>query len=86
MYVHLGRDIIVNEKDIIAIFDIDKTTIGKITKKYLYDCEKKRMVVNVSDDLPKSFIVCEYEGKITVYISQISTITLQKRSQAPLKM
>ncbi len=86
MYVHLGRDIIVNEKDIIAIFDIDKTTIGKITKKYLYDCEKKRMVVNVSDDLPKSFIVCEYEGKTTVYISQISTITLQKRSQAPLKM
>ena len=84
--MHLGRDIIVNEKDIIAIFDIDKTTIGKITKKYLYDCEKKRMVVNVSDDLPKSFIVCEYEGKITVYISQISTITLQKRSQAPLKM
>lgn len=84
--MHLGRDIIVNEKDIIAIFDIDKTTIGKITKKYLYDCEKKRMVVNVSDDLPKSFIVCEYEGKTTVYISQISTITLQKRSQAPLKM
>ena len=86
MYLHLGRDIIVNEKDIVAIFDIDKTTIGKITKRYLYDAEKKHTVVNVSDGFPKSFIVCEVNGNTTVYISQISTVTLQKRSLAPLKL
>lgn len=86
MYLHLGRDVIVNEKDIVAIFDIDKTTIGKITKKYLYDSEKKKEVINISDDLPKSFIVCENKGRTTIYISQISTITLQKRSLTPLKL
>ena len=86
MYLHLGKDVIVNEKSVVAIFDIDKTTIGKITKKFLYDLEKKKKVVNVSDDLPKSFVICEHAGNTTVYITQISTMTLQKRSLSVLKM
>ena len=86
MYLHLGKDVIVNEKSVVAIFDIDKTTIGKITKKYLYDSEKKNKVINVSDDIPKSFVICEHAGNTTVYITQISTMTLQKRSLSLLKM
>ena len=42
-------------------------------------------VVNVSFELPKSFVVCEKNGKITVYISQLSSKTLIKRSQSPYK-
>lgn len=86
MYLHLGRDIVVNDKDIIAIFDLDRTTIGKITKKYLSDAEKEKKVINVSDELPKSFIVCENKGNTTVYISQISTTTLLKRSKNLLNL
>ena len=39
--------------------------------------------MNVSTELPKSFIVCSDEknrGEIVVYISQISCATLKKRS------
>lgn len=86
MYLHLGRDIVVNDKDIVAIFDLDRTTIGKITKKYLSDSEKEKKVINVSDELPKSFIVCENKGNTTVYISQISTTTLLKRSKNLLNL
>lgn len=86
MYLHLGRDIVVNDKDIIAIFDLDRTTIGKITKKYLSDSEKEKKVINVSDELPKSFIVCENKGNTIVYISQISTTTLLKRSKNLLNL
>lgn len=86
MYLHLGRDIVVNDKDIIAIFDLDRTTIGKITKKYLSDAEKEKKVINVSDELPKSFIVCENKGNTIVYISQISTTTLLKRSKNLLNL
>lgn len=86
MYLHLGRDIVVNDKDIVAIFDLDRTTIGKITKKYLSDAEKEKKVINVSDELPKSFIVCENKGNTTVYISQISTTTLLKRSKNLLNL
>lgn len=81
MYLHLGQDIIVNKKDIIGIFDLDTATVAKNTREYLAEKEKKGGVVTVSYELPKSFIVCcnENNGE-TVYISQLSAATLQKRS------
>ena len=42
--------------------------------------EKAGRVINVSMELPKSFVVCSSEGKIKVYISQISSSTLLKRT------
>lgn len=79
MYIHLGKDVTVNSKDIIGIFDIEKSTIGKITKDFLAKAEKQKCVVNVSEELPKSFIVCKKQGKNIVYISQLSPVTLLKR-------
>lgn len=86
MYLHLGRDIVVDDKTIVAIFDLDKTTIGKITKDYLKNAQIENRVVNVSDDLPKSFIVCEDNNITTIYISQISAITLLRRSKKYLEL
>lgn len=81
MYLHLGHEVLVRSKDIVGIFDLDTSTIGKATRNYLAMAEKKGRVVNVTSELPKSFIVCR-DGKrhITVYISQISSSTLLKRS------
>ncbi len=82
MYLHLGSDVVVNTKDIIGIFDMDNTSIGKATKKYLADCEKAHIVKTVSYEIPKSFIVCENDKKeLSVYISQLSPITLAKRAE-----
>lgn len=86
MYLHLGRDVVVDNKTIVAIFDLDKTTIGKITKDYLKNAQIENRVVNVSDDLPKSFIVCENNNITTIYISQISAITLLRRSKKYLEL
>ena len=87
MYLHLGQDIVVRSSDIIGIFDIENTSVSKSTKEYLGEQEKRRRVVNVSTELPKSFIVCSIvcsdeknRGEIVVYISQISCATLKKRS------
>ncbi len=83
MYLHLGQDIVVRSSDIIGIFDIENTSVSKSTKEYLGEQEKRRRVVNVSTELPKSFIVCSDEknrAEIVVYISQISCATLKKRS------
>ena len=80
MYLHLGNDVVVLEKDIVGIFDLDTTTNSKNTKKYLSDAEKKGDVLCVTDDLPKSFVVCNQGGKRRIYLSQISTLTLNKRS------
>jgi len=80
MYLHLGNETVVNTKDVIGIFDLDNATLSRHTRKFLADCEKRREVINVSFELPKSFTVCaEKNKKQTVYISQISSSTLLKR-------
>lgn len=82
MYLHLGQDTVIKMDEIIGIFDMDTSTLSKTTCVYLAACEKKGRVVNVSMELPKSFVLCRSEkGEITVYISQISSSTLLKRSR-----
>ena len=83
MYIHIGGDVSVLKKSIIGIFDMDNTTISKWTRQFLKYSEEKENVVNVSDELPRTFIVTENERdkKIKVYISPISASTLQKRAE-----
>lgn len=80
MYLHLGQDVVVPSRTIVGIFDIENTSISKITKEFLGSEEKLHHVVNVSMELPKSFVVCMEKGETVVYISQISCATLKKRS------
>ena len=79
MYLHLGQDIIVHTRDILGSFDLDTASSSLRTREYLARAEKEHRVVNVSMELPKSFIVTLGEHP-AVYISQISAATLLKRS------
>lgn len=80
MYLHIGSDCVVYSGDIVAIFDFENTTTSKITREFLAVMQEEDFIINVSEeDLPKSFIVTENEGKIKVYISPISTATILKR-------
>ncbi len=80
MYIHLGQETVVKTDEIIGIFDIDTTTVSKHTRNFLTKAEKEKKVINVSYELPKSFVLCNQKnGENKVYISQISTSTLLKR-------
>lgn len=83
MYLHLGESTIVKNKDIIGIFDMDTTTVMKSSRTFLNKAEKEKRTVTVSYELPKSFIVCKkrQEKDIKVYISQLSSATLENRSK-----
>lgn len=81
MYLHLGMDKVITFDEIIGIFDLDTTTVSKSTRNYLAKAEKAGIVENICYDLPKSFIVCRNkDGENKVYISQISSTTLLKRT------
>ncbi len=81
MYIHLGGDTLVNSKDIIGIFDLDSTTVSKKTRDFLKIAENKKEVINVTYELPKTFIVCSEKNKSQkIYISQLSCATLLKRT------
>ena len=77
--MYLGRDKVVTGSEIIGIFDIDNCSIDKRTREFLKTAQKKGQIVNASDDLPKSFIVCGSGDRSSVYISGISSSTLKKR-------
>ena len=79
MYLHLGNDVVINTGKIVAMFDIDACTVSKKTRDFLAAAQKNGEVINVSYELPRSFVVCSDNGKTQVYISQLSTKTLSRR-------
>jgi len=81
MFLHLGSDVVVNVKDVIAILDLDVTSTSKITREFLRVAEDEGFVVNVSDDLPKSFVITEIDKESRVFVSPISSATLLKRAR-----
>ena len=81
MYLHLGQDTVVRTSSIIGVFDLDNTTVSKHTRSFLAKAQQEGRVVNVSAELPKSFILCAEEGVQRVYLSQLAPVTLLKRSR-----
>lgn len=79
MYLHLGCDTVVNTKNIISILDLESTSVSKYSKEFLRIVEEEGFVRNVSEEIPKSFVICEEEGQSVVYITNISTKALAGR-------
>ena len=78
MYLHLGNNYVIPEREIIGIFDMDNTTISKHTRNLLRLAEKRGRVTAVTNDLPKSFVLCR-DG--SVYLCQISPSALAGRAE-----
>ncbi len=85
MYLHLGKNTVIKTENIVGIFDLDTSTISKNTRNYLTKAQKSGRIINVSQELPKSFVVCKDAHGIKDYVSQISSQTLQKRNENLLK-
>ena len=71
MYLHLGQDTVVKMSEVVGIFDLETSTISKITREFLAKAEKSGKVINVSMEMPKTFILCkDHKENTIVYISQ----------------
>ncbi len=79
MYLHIGANVMVKKSDIVAILDMETTSVSKKTKEFLRKSEGGGKIINISEDIPKSYIICTENGKEKIYISQISSSTLLKR-------
>lgn len=78
MYLHIGEDTLIKDKEIIGIFDMDTSTVNKATRDYLKKAETEKRVIYVNYDLPKCFVVTDDK----VYVSPINTGTLNKRAKS----
>lgn len=83
MYLHLGQSLIIPTRDVIGIFDLDNASYALQTRRFLAEAEKRGQVIAVSEELPKSFVLCQTEGgDCAIYISQLSSATLLRRVEA----
>ncbi len=76
MFLFLGGEVSVYSKDIIGIFDIEECSVSRTTADFLNSCQKRSQIVNISEDMPKSFIVTTDK----TYISNVSNNTIRKRA------
>ena len=81
-------------EDVIGIFDMDTATVGTATKRLLTKAQKEKRLENVSDGLPKSFLLtapvpCAFPEKSvkkekpekgSVWLSPLAPQTLAQRS------
>lgn len=81
MFLHIGRGKLIKKSSIIGVFDLEITSQSKRTKIFLNKKEKANHVINVCDDIPRSFIVTREDNRERVYISQISPQTLKARCE-----
>ena len=81
MYLHIGNQVNIRQRDIVGIFDADRTTTSRITRKYLSEAQKKELVSSANYEIPKSFVLYRdrEDGKYKIYFSQLSTSALLGR-------
>ncbi len=82
MFLHLGGDVMVLKKDIIAILDT-KTKQASATRDFLEIAKDEGFINSISDEeKEKTFVITSKE----VFLSPISCNTLKKRSDNALSM
>jgi len=85
MYLHIGQDYVLRDQDIIGIFDMDNTSSSYRTRAFLARAEKEGAVIPLSEDIPKSFILIDWPAHTTLYLSPLTSSTLEKRALDPKK-
>lgn len=80
MYIHLGRDYVLNDRDIIGIFNLETTTTSPRGREFLNYAQKNGAVVSLSEELPQSYVLADAPVD-TVYLSELSSAAMKRRAE-----
>lgn len=78
MYLHIGKDEMIKKENILFILDYKNLKENKIFRDFIQSIPKENKT-DISGQNPKSIIITKENGKIKVYISNISSNTLASR-------
>lgn len=79
LYLHIGNDFVLNEQDIIGVFDLDHISESPATMEYLKALEEDNRLIAVSEELPKAFVLATSGGMEVGYLSPLAARTIQNR-------
>ena len=78
MYIHLGEDVIVSARDVVAILDARNAARSDAMRAFVAGMRRSGDVMEIDPLHCKSYVVTD----AVLYISPISSNTLKKRAQA----
>lgn len=84
MYIHLGRDYVLNDRDIIGIFNLETTTISPRGCEFLNYAQKNGAVVSLSEELPQCYVLADAPVD-TVYLSELSSAAMKRRAEQTIQ-
>ncbi len=79
MFLHVGNNKNIRERNVIGIFDMDTSTQSAVTRNFLGEKQKQLLVEIAAVEIPKSFILFEENGLAKVCISPLSSSALRGR-------
>ena len=62
MYFNIGTEVLIKEKNILGIFDLDNTTVSKATREYINTAEKNGECITVSFEELPNFIAYFFDA------------------------
>ena len=84
MFLHIGSGKSLKKREIIGIFDLDTSTVSKITREFVTEREKKGELFYMDSDLPRSFILYGDKKKSEISLSRISSVGLKARAEGKI--
>ncbi len=75
MFLHLGGEVVIPVRNIVAIIDLEAKSNSESTQEFLSVADDEGFVVHLGES-PNSFVVTSEK----VYLSPISALTLRKRA------
>lgn len=80
MYLHIGKDVVIKSENIMAIFDIPSIEKKNSLENICKNLGISDKIIDVSENNKKSLIITNKNNETKGYISNISSITLGKRT------
>ncbi|MEA4900249.1 extracellular matrix regulator RemB [Desulfitobacterium sp.] len=77
MFLHLGGDILVSQKKVIAILNLETAINNISSENFLKQIRKNENIYSISESGKEKSLIITTEGN---YLSPISSTTLLKRS------
>lgn len=81
MILHLGADTVIRTADLVSILDAASINNSADNKRLIAGIRTAGRLVPVSEDPPKSYVLCTREDVLLAYASPISAGTLLKRAE-----
>ena len=75
MYLHIGKDKLIDDNNIIAILNIETLKEKENVENICKNMNFSDNIIDVSDGNKKSLIIIKEKKQTKAYISNISTIT-----------